>query len=190
MIPSSGYEKAHDPSTIVPRALWIASLAAFICVVFGGFVGALWLANGAADPPRAGALHWAATNTNDWQATENDPTRLTAPLLLSPPYTIEVQMTARSTANDAYGLWLGDQTLLVSADGYVQTDMAVGWREFMHIRPQENRLYLHVASDGIWTLRINGEVAGSGQLLTNTAQAWGVIQSEVVDWQAIEVYLP
>jgi hypothetical protein len=96
----------------------------------------------------------------------------------SPPFTIEIEANVLNTDSSAWGLWIetrqGDCLFLVGYGDYVNTGAALDWRNFIHVRPQINHLYLNVETNGMTTFRVNHEVAWSGRLDFPDTPTWGL----------------
>lgn len=183
---SQAYESSSSPSTnTVPPRQWGLALALLVLVFVGGAMLAVALALGVADPPRGGVLVWETTsmevgwpldkdlggNPRLWLKRARSETR-------SPPFTIEIEANVLNTDSSAWGLWVETQhdpaLFLVGYGDYVSTGAALDWRNFIHVRPDTNHLYLNVEQNGMTTFRINHEIAWSGQLDFPETPSWGL----------------
>lgn len=181
------------PASLVPPHKWRIAMTLLALVVGGGLLLTILLALGLADPPRAGALLWQGVPDDSWMpeamapATFADAAIQRAPVdVPAPPFTLEMAARNTGSADSAWGIWLrvspalaggADEVLTVwiRREGYLSVGSVPqpDWAGFIHIRPDDNRLYLYVEADGGATLRINGESAWRGALIP--AGAWGVI---------------
>lgn len=183
---AQAYESSPAPSTdSVSPHQWRLALALLVLFFVGGAILAVALAMGLADPPRAGALVWETTsmdvswpldkdlggNPRLWLKRARAETR-------SLPFTIEIEANVLNTNSSAWGLWVETQhdaaLFLVGYDDYISAGTALDWRNFIHVQPQINHLYLNVEQNGMTTFRINYEVAWRGQLEFPDTPSWGL----------------
>ncbi len=151
----------------VSRRKWQTALTVLMLISVGGAALAAALAFGLADPPRAAILSLDTTAP----ASSNP--------LPAPPYTLEVTATSGGPADSAWGIWLGadeDSALnfLIDRQGYLSVEHGSerDWKQFIHLKPQTNVLYLNVDASGATTFRINGEIAWRGEI--PSAANWGL----------------
>jgi hypothetical protein len=176
---SREYDGAIESSTDALPARWRLALLAFAVLLVGGVALVVALALGAADPPcmRVAAIDVETAGWSD-SVRDGDSTYYTSDdVLPTPPFTIAVN--GRSSAVATWGIWLDTQgkrfAALITRDGYLSTDSGVTWREFPHIRRDDNTLCVHVA-DGEMTLYVNNEVAWRDNLEVGNAGAWGYME--------------
>jgi hypothetical protein len=200
---SQAYESSPTPSTdLIPPHHWRLAVILLLLVIVGGAALALALALGAADSPYAGPLVWETTSLDRWALVKDlggNP-RLwlhDAPVENhSLPLTIEIEANVPNTDASAWGLWIetlhGDDLFLVGHGDYVSTGTALDWRNFIHVRPQINHLYLNVEPNGMTTFRINHEIAWSGQLDLPDKPSWGlaVLTDARFDFHSAQLYAP
>lgn len=148
-------------------------------LTFGtGSLLALLLSAGLADPPYAGPVQWSANSYTDWDvsAVNENLEVFRAPVTL--PYDdFTLEITARNNGGpaSAWGVTLSPLVILIDNQGYfsVTRRASPDWVEFIHIQPQQsNTLTLHIERAQA-TLRINHEIAWSGDVATNST--WGII---------------
>jgi hypothetical protein len=161
-----------------PYNLWRLGVLALLAVLLGGAGLTLALALGLADPPHAGRITYQ-TDVLDTQAGRLvDVVLYGLPELPAMPFTLEAEAANGVGGGAAWGVWLradgADRVLLVDNRGYMLTTLdsvEPQWREFMHIQPPRNQLYLHV-ENGLATFRINRELVAS--IPVNTVEAVGL----------------
>ncbi len=178
-------DSAAQLTNAVPPRHWRLSLALLLLVIVGGIVLAVALALGLADPPRAGALVWETTSMDvGWPLVKDlgGSPRLwlkrTRAETRSPPFTIEIEADVSNTDSSAWGLWVetqrDDVLFLVGYGDYISTGSSLDWRNFIHVQPRINHLYLNIEPDGMTTFRVNGEIAWRGQLDFPDTPSWGL----------------
>lgn len=193
--PRTGYASGTAKSTeLVSLLKWRLVLAALLVTLIGGAALAATLSSGLADPPRATNLIIDHATTAGL-VTDG---QLQQPLVASLrsyefPITIEVAAETSNRGQSAWGLWLRSLTGLhifrLRADGYWSLLLNGGWQQFIHIRPGENMLYLHIDPQGNATFRINDEIAWTGNILPDLLE-WGVIHDNIapIHWRSIRLY--
>ncbi len=163
---------------------WHISLALLIILIAGGALLAVLLALGLADPPRVGTRQFEAISPDSWNPSAADEfVFYEAPVTFPDTFTLELTAQNNGPANSAWGIRLLNDgsplTILVDNQGYYSVGVSdtPDWKEFLHIQPDGlNKLYLHVTTDGVGTLRINNEIAGNSLKLTNLQNiAWGML---------------
>ncbi len=177
---------------MVPRWLWWAALAMLVAVAMGGLVGALLLATGAAEAPRAGPLQWSltadATGCLDVAALDLPP--------LSPPATVELT-AARLPLADAFAAW---GLWLMAADAVFRWEvLPPGYFRhqgqtfpFPSVSDGPNDLRLDLA-DGMYRLWLNRERAAEGAIpdgALNGPLPWGLLRDEGICWRRLALYGP
>ncbi len=180
------YASSPTPSSdVVPPRQWRQAVLLLLLVITGGGALAIMLALGLADPPRAGPLVWETTSMDVgwplvkdlggsprlWLKRARAETR-------SLPFTIEIEANVLNTGSSAWGLWIetrrDDALFLVGYGDYISVGSSLDWRNFIHVQPEINHLYLNVEPDGMTTFRVNGEVAWHGQLDFPDTPSWGL----------------
>jgi hypothetical protein len=187
----TGYDSETAESTeLVSPLQWRLLVAGlFLIIVLGAGLTVL-LGDGLADPPRAPNLVIDLTSDVGLRPAPL-PDSLSVSSLSRLPLTIEV--SASSGDVSGWGIWL--LSPLESAqfrkrpDGYFSTQAAGGWREFLHIRPTGNKLYLHIDAEGNGTFRINDEIAWTGSIPSLLLE-WGIIHAfrTPINWNYIRLY--
>ncbi|MBI5669276.1 MAG: hypothetical protein HZC41_14830 [Chloroflexi bacterium] len=198
------YAASPTPSTdSVPPRQWRQALALLALVIVSGAALAVALALGLADPPRAGSLAWETTSMDvSWPLDKDlggNPRLwvLRAPVEAhAPPFTIEIEATVLNLESSAWGLWVetrhAEYLFLVGYEDYVSTGTMLDWRNFIHIRPDTNQLYLHIEQNGMTTFRVNGEIAWRGQLDLPDTPLWGLatFTNTRFDLRSARLYAP
>jgi hypothetical protein len=161
----------HPRSTgdVVPLWWWRVARLLLFGLVLGGGITALLLANGAADPPRAGSL-WAAKNTSGLSSIQvSGEQAITRFELPERPFTLEISALF-ADQSDPLASWAVVFDNAVRIEIYVDAYFSVApflpnSVSFFHIKPagKANELYLNVSVNGEATLRINREIAWQGQ---------------------------
>lgn len=165
-------DRAYDTS--VSRRQWQIGLFAFALTLIVGAALALALLAGAANSPRAAML----IDTLSFSDLMPPPDEVGEGVRLyrlpiydfRPPFTIEMEARSIGESGSAWGLWLHVRALqadsrrfaaLIDKQGYMLSasgDLSVEHVEFMHIRPDTNRLSVHLSSDNQITFRVNDEI--------------------------------
>ncbi len=179
--------------------MWLFALLMTFVVILGGAILIILLSFGVANPPRAGTLRWQVNSVDDWSLAQasDEFDFFSAPVALpSPPFTLELTGDNEGLAASAWGVRLQNLwSILISREGYlsVTIDEKPQWAEFPHIRrDSDNKLYLDVQADGTMTVRINDEIAWTGNLDSLSAGEWEIVhyQSPILLWEIIALYAP
>jgi len=169
-----------------PCWLWRLAMLSLIGVVLVGLVGAILLAGGAADSPRAGPLRWSVEAPS---AACLDVAGLQLPRL-SPPFTLELAAEAQNGPDTfvSWGVWLespeaGPRWEVLPPGYYRYSGQTI---PFHHVYAGWNDLRLDMAG-GRCVLRLNRERAAEGEFFPDHLQ-WGLSGREAVCWKRIAVY--
>lgn len=172
--------------TDAPCWLWRLAVLSLIGVALIGLVGAILLAGGAADPPRAGPLRWSVEAP---LAACLDVEGLQLPRL-SLPFTLELAAEAQNGPDTlvSWGVWLespeaGLRWEVLPPGYYRYGEQTI---PFHHIHAGWNELRLDMA-EGRSVLRLNRERAAEGEFFPDHLQ-WGLSGREAVCWKRIAVY--
>ena len=180
---------------------WRLALTVLLGVVFVGSVLLAVLSLGAANPPRGQSVYWQANSLPaDWRVTTSSIVATyyrSAVALPVTRFTIELTATNNGNPDSAWGLWLqaGDSTwsIAVDAQGYLilRTGSAAPTHtQFRHLRPKVNTISLDVQTDGSAVLRLNSEIAWTGELGRGQADLWGVMEQydPVLKWESLRIF--
>jgi hypothetical protein len=155
----------------VPQTLWRLAWTILIAVIIVGTVTLIVLANGAANPHRAGPLTWRH-DAVAVSVAANQEHSLDEIALPNAPYTLEITgiMTSANDpgavwgisfedSNNPFGIFLNGHRFLSLPP--VQSD----YRPFIHVRAlgQANKITIDVDTDKIISARINDEIAWQGK---------------------------
>lgn len=183
-------------TSIVPRNRWGLAFAAFLIIFVGGLALIVLLAAGVANPPYAPRLALELTDLEGLQSISSDPNlhQYVIADLTELPYTLEAQAINQGDSRAVWGLWVeslgGLLYLLVDTEGYFYVDSGRidNWRGFIHIKPDSNRLYLHVTDEANAVFRINDEIAWTGHL--DELERWGIVfySDSRLQWQFVRFY--
>jgi hypothetical protein len=192
-----GYKPPENLSIeTIPLILWRLTLATFVFLIIGGLAFIILLSLGIADPPRAGSLQWSAKTADDWSLWQEtgDFRNSHAPTALPRlPFTLELTASNEGALDSGWGIWIGSWSILISREGYlsISDDEKPHWSEFLHIRRDgDNKLYLDMRENGDTTLRINDEIAWTGNISFLENAAWGVIyyRHPQINWKMVAIY--
>lgn len=180
----------------VPPIMWLFTLIVLAVLIIGGGILIVLLASGMADPPRAGLLQWSIATADDWPLIQEsaDFRLYHAPTALpNLPFTLELTANNEGELDSGWGLWIGSWSILISREGYfsISGDEKPHWAEFIHIRQSgDNKLYLDIQQNGTATLRINDEIAWTGDISISEDAAWGVVyyRHPEINWKSIEIF--
>jgi hypothetical protein len=179
--------------TLVSRFKWRVVLAGLLLTIVGGIVMIISLLQGLGDPIYAPQL--VVDLTSDEELEVVSPPNILRVASLSDeqlPITIEVIGNTSSESATVWGIWIQSSSALyllqIRSDGYFSA-IPSGWQEFIHIQPNENRLYLHIEPDENATFRINDEIAWIGTLQPDL-MGWGVVRpiNSPIGWRYIRLY--
>lgn len=182
-----------ESNELVSRFKWRVVMAALMLTIVGGVVVTILLLQGLGDPTYAPQLVIDLTSDEELEVV-SPPNYLRVSSLSAEesPITIEVMGSFSAQPDTSWGIWVQSSSALYSFqirdDGYFSA-IPSGWQEFIHIQPVENKLYLHVESDGNATFRINDEIAWIGVLPSDLVE-WGVIRptDSAIHWRNIRLY--
>ena len=188
------YDSVSAESTqLVSRFKWRVVMAALALTMFGGIVLAIVLLQGLGDPYYARNLVVDSVSDEELEVVSQPNYLLVSSFSRHEfPITVEVIGAMSGEPDTSWGIWVQSSSLLYSFrirnDGYFSA-ISSGWQEFIHIQPSENKLYLHIESDGNATFRINDEIAWI-RILELELLEWGVIRpmNARVDWRYIRLY--
>ncbi len=184
----------------VPPHKWraVISIVALLCLAAVLLVTALML--GAANPPQARTLILDVTPSTELPCAPLTSNSCVVSLgnLPAPPFTIEAAARNDGVSTSGWGLWLGQREaptdaslFLIDNDGYIVTNSTSDdWRQFIHARPRENVLTLHVTESATATLRINEEVAWQGTLSVDNLSTFGILLygEQDITWREVRLY--
>src|SRR5438067_7197082 len=125
----------------VPLWLWRLMRAGFLGTLILGLAGVIVLANGAADPPRAGPLAWENGLLPEISIPARSAFMLDNPVQLpAPPFTLEVtaQLAAKSDPAASWGLQFDSSPFGIILNGY----------RFMAVLPGDLTPFIHVRGTG------------------------------------------
>jgi hypothetical protein len=188
---------ATDLPPEIPRWLWYGAWGALSVVVCGGLTLAFLLANGAADPPRAGPLVWQSGPLPTLSASPNYTTVAPDPIpLFRVPYTLEIaaRFSVDSDPAAAWGIMLdpaqpsrSDVGARHASPSYLASpsaqpastpapfEIAIIGQRFFAVSPASPdwRPFIHIRPLGtVNLLRLDVDSTGHGTLRINDEIAW------------------
>lgn len=185
---------------IIAARKWRIAIVSLAVLLLAGTVLIVLIAAGIGNPPRAANLTFSAANPEAIGAPMQSGgfTHYPGTLLDTLPATLILQATQRGETESAWGIWLETSAnepplyLLIDGQGYTAAGMLpeLEWRQFIHLRPDTNTLYLHIDAERHATFRINDEIAWTGSLADGQAIHWGIAlqNNPRLEWHAIRVY--